>query len=213
MESMQKILENKEGLAACYELVEKILADKIKDQNQLEKEKILISRKYKLEKLLKNADIIAYCEMHRKKDLFEMKKFLMTKPVRTMSGVANIAVMWLGENNYSCPFNCIYCPQGEQVDSDGSKVSAPKSYIGVEPTTLRAMRNKYDPYKQVSNRLKQFRIIGHTTDKCELIIMGGTFLAWGQKNYENFIKRCYDAFNEKESVSLEDAKKTNEQAG
>lgn len=199
---MQEILENENGTAACRELVEKILGGKIKNQDALEKAKTAVSGKYSLEKLLKNADIISYCEKTGN-SMPQLKKFLKSKPVRTLSGVANIAVMWLGENNFSCPFHCIYCPQSPYV---------PKSYIGVEPTTLRAIRNNYDPCLQVSNRLNQLRINGHPTDKCELIIMGGTFLAWGRQNYENFVKGCFDAFNGAPSSSIEEAKRLNETA-
>ncbi len=205
---MQEILENENGLAACRELVEKILGNKIKNQDALEKEKSKVSGKYNLEKLLKNADIISYCERTGNSQP-RITKLLKTKPVRTLSGVANIAVMWLGEDGFSCPFSCVYCPQA--VD-EGTKMFVPKSYIGVEPTSLRAMRNRYDPYMQVGNRLRQLQLIGHPTDKCELIIMGGTYLAWGRSNYENFAKRCYDAFNGCGSGSLEEAKRLNETA-
>ncbi len=208
---MQEILADEKGLAACKEIVEKILAGKITNQAVLEKEKTKVSGIYSLEKLLKNADIISYCEMTGN-SLPRITKLLMTKPVRTLSGVANIAVMWLGEDNFSCPFSCIYCPAAVQTDSSGTKMFVPKSYIGVEPTSLRAMRNRYDPYMQVGNRLKQLQLIGHPTDKCELIIMGGTYLAWGRSNYEHFAQRCYDAFNGCSSGSLEEAKRLNETA-
>ena len=42
--------------------------------------------------------------------------------------------------------------------------------------------------------------------------MGGTFLAWGRQNYENFVKGCFDAFNGAPSTSIEEAKKLNETA-
>ena len=46
------------------------------------------------------------------------KKFLLTKPTRTLSGVANIAVMWM--NKKTCIGSCIYCPQGEYKDAKGT---------------------------------------------------------------------------------------------
>jgi len=191
---------------ACKELIEKINSGEVSTQKQLELEKVTVARKYSLNRIIKNADITLYAENYPQSTA--IRKFLKTKPVRTLSGVANIAVMWLDNRkidgkHFSCPYKCIYCPQGDY---------APKSYIGVEPTTLRAIRNSYDPNLQVVNRLKQFHIIGHATDKCELIVMGGTFLSWDRENCTNFIKRCFDAFNGCESKSVEEAHRINETA-
>ena len=54
--------------------------------------------------------------------------------------------------------------------------------------------------------------MGHPTDKIELIIMGGTFLAFPEEFQFKFIKDCYDALNNKKSKNLEEAKKINETA-
>jgi elongator complex protein 3 len=54
--------------------------------------------------------------------------------------------------------------------------------------------------------------MGHPTDKVEMIIMGGTFLATDAEYQYNFIKGCYDSLNGVESGSLEEAKKINETA-
>jgi elongator complex protein 3 len=188
---------------AYSEIIAKI-EDGLK-QKDLEVFKATISDKYGLDKLIKNADVITFMD-ERGVDKKDVRAVLQTKPVRTSSGVANIAIMWIGDDNYSCPFSCIFCPQGsEEV---GKRV--PKAYTGTEPTTMRAIRNNYDPHKQVTNRLKQLRLTGHPTDKCELIIMGGTFMAWNKQNRENFIKQSFDAFNTKDSASLEEAKILNE---
>ena len=40
---------------------------------------------------------------------------------------------------------------------------------------MRGIQHNYDPYLQVRARLNQLHAIGHPTDKCELIVMGGTF--------------------------------------
>ncbi len=181
--------------AAIEELVEKIRNRKITSRKKLEKEKILIAKKYSLDTVVKNAEIISHgCE----------PDLLRTKPVRTLSGVSNIAVMWLSDR--TCPGACIYCPQS-LVDKN-----VPKSYTGVEPATLRAMRNNFDPLLQVRNRLKQLHAIGHSTGKCELIIMGGTFLSSKGTFQRNFVKKCLDALNETESETLEEAQKLNETA-
>ncbi len=193
-------------LYAVEELVERIKNGEIENHDQLEKEKVDAARKYGLGRIIKNADLLLVA---REKNLSSyVIKFLRTKPVRTLSGVANIAVMWLGEpiidgKPFSCPFGCVYCAQGS---------NAPKSYIGVEPTTLRAIRNNYDPYAQVKNRLKQLEIIGHEPQKCELIVMGGTFLSWQKEKQQNFIQRCLDAMNNVDSIDLELSQSKNENA-
>jgi len=54
--------------------------------------------------------------------------------------------------------------------------------------------------------------MGHPTDKIELIVMGGTFLACPEDYQYQFIKDCFDALNGVESATLEEAKRLNETA-
>jgi len=54
--------------------------------------------------------------------------------------------------------------------------------------------------------------MGHPTDKIELIVMGGTFLACPEDYQYHFIKGCFDALNGEESATLEEAKRLNETA-
>ena len=42
---------------------------------------------------------------------------------------------------------------------------------------MRAIWARYDPYIQVIDRLEQLKKIGHSVDKIEFIIMGGTFMS------------------------------------
>src|SRR3989338_7159524 len=177
-------------------LLESIRSGRIVTVEQLEAEKVKLAAGAPLIKNSQIAELLSPQE----KDYETLRRFLKIKNIRTASGVANIAVMWLYKSHEnSCPFSCVYCPQGK----DGENFIAPKSYTGVEPTTLRAIRNGYDPYLQVSNRVKQLNLIGHSTDKCELIIMGGTFMAAPPDFRADFIKRCFDAFNWTESKTLE----------
>ena len=124
-----------------------------------------------------------------------MKKF-----ARTISGVTPLAVMTAP---MSCPGQCLYCP----AYSD-----APKSYTPESPAVLRAKRCDYDARQQVALRLRIFSEMGHPTDKIELIIMGGTFLAHPVDYQYRFIKDCYDGLNGVESATLEEAKRLNETA-
>jgi len=190
----------------ALEIISKIESGQIKSKKQLEKEKANVSKKYSLGRIIKNTQIIPHTKNH------STIRFLQMKPVRTASGVATIAVMWkYNEIAGPCPANCVYCPKGSGV-AFGKKWNAPKAYTGTEPTTQRAMRFDYDAYAQIQNRLMQFNIMGHPSDKCELIIMGGTFTSIPLSAQEEFIKQCFDSFNGQISSSLQDAQKINETA-
>ncbi len=75
---------------------------------------------------------------------------------------------------------------------------------------MRGLQNKFDPYLQVKSRIEQLQAIGHNVDKTELIIMGGTFPATPLSYQTWFIQRCLDAITDRESASLEEAKKNAE---
>jgi elongator complex protein 3 len=124
-----------------------------------------------------------------------MKKF-----ARTISGVTPLAVMTMP---MSCPGQCLYCPTYSDV---------PQSYTPESPAVLRAKRCDYDARQQVALRLRMFSEMGHPTDKIELIVMGGTFLAHPVDYQFQFIKGCYDGLNGLESATLAEAKKLNETA-
>jgi len=104
---------------------------------------------------------------------------------------------------FPCPGRCVYCP---------SLSGAPKSYTVESPAVLRAIKCNFDPGKQVQVRLKTLADMGHAEDKVELIIMGGTFLAYHRDYQYQFVKNCYDALNGVASVDLREAKKFNEVA-
>jgi elongator complex protein 3 len=119
---------------------------------------------------------------------------------RTISGVTPVAVMG---KPIGCPGECVYCP----TFSD-----APKSYTSESPAVLRAKACGYDARRQVEERLRIFSSMGHPADKVELIVMGGTFLAYPRDYQYQLIKDCYDALNGCVSSSLEEAKSLNETA-
>jgi len=82
----------------------------------------------------------------------------------------------------------------------------PQSYTPKSPAVLRAMKLDYDAYEQVKSRIKAFELMHHPTEKIELIIMGGTFLQYKKKFQYEFIKKCFDALNNKVSENLEKQK-------
>ena len=125
---------------------------------------------------------------------------MKTRPIRSLSGIVNISVL---TKPYPCPGTCIFCPIEKGV---------PKSYLSGEPAVERAKRLKYDPYLQMKRRIEMLRIEGHPTDKIELRIVGGTF-SFYPKNYQNwFVKRCFNAANERNSKNLIEAQRKNERA-
>ena len=71
----------------------------------------------------------------------------------------------------------------------------PKSYLSNEPAAMRALVNAFDPWRQVETRLRALTDNGHTADKVELIIKGGTWSAYDWRYQQWFIKRCFDACN------------------
>jgi len=129
-----------------------------------------------------------------------LEKILVTKKMRSLSGVSIITVL---TKPAPCPGECLYCP---------TETDVPKSYLSSEPAVMRAILCDYDPYKQVSARLDSLKLEGHPTDKIELIVIGGTFSALPKDYQEDFIKRCFDALNGSVSKDLDDVKKKNETA-
>ncbi len=110
------------------------------------------------------------------------------KPMRTLSGVTTVTVL---TKPYPCPGKCIFCP---------TDVRMPKSYLPDEPGAMRALEHKFDPYEQVTNRIRALKNLGHPTDKVELLILGGTWSSYRRDYQEWFIGRCFDAMNELESL-------------
>jgi elongator complex protein 3 len=160
-----------------------------------------VARRYGLPRMPGNPEILGAAGGRRR----QLEPLLRKKPVRTLSGIAVVAVM---ARPYPCPGECIYCPQGED---------APKSYTGLEPAAMRAMRLGYDPFLQVRDRLTQLYQTGHSVDKAELIVMGGTFNSQPRGYRRWFLRRCLDAMNSfddrvEESGSLEEAQRRNEMA-
>lgn len=129
-----------------------------------------------------------------------IEKLLITKRMRSLSGVSVITVL---TKPYACPGKCIYCPTQDDV---------PKSYLADEPAVMRAILNEYDAKSQVQTRLKSLTAQGHPVDKVELIIIGGTFSYLPRDYQESFVKECFDALNGEDAKTLAEAKTMNETA-
>ncbi|WEU40702.1 MAG: tRNA uridine(34) 5-carboxymethylaminomethyl modification radical SAM/GNAT enzyme Elp3 [Candidatus Odinarchaeum yellowstonii] len=180
--------------AVCNEILEKISRSKGVDRQTVEKIKREVCEKYGLKQVPSNSALLS---LLGEENQGLVKKLLIVKPARSISGVSVIAVM---SPPAECPHGrCIYCPGGP---SSGS----PQSYTGREPAALRGAQNNFDPYMQVQARLKQLKQIGHPVNKVELIIMGGTFPARDFSYQSYFIKRCLDALTCVNSNNLNEAK-------
>jgi len=189
------VMQHKKNI--CREIISELLKQKKSSHKDVEKIAKKICKKYDSPDIPANVQILQFCNSEEKRQL---KSALLMKPVRTISGVTIITV---SSKPVRCPGRCLYCPKGE---------NAPQSYTGLEPAIQRAINNKYDPFFQVTNRLEQYKLMGHEMDKVELIIIGSTFLAHDKPYQEWFVCRLYDALNGSQSRSLEEAIKTNETA-
>lgn len=116
---------------------------------------------------------------------------LRMKPVRTLSGVTTVTVL---TKPYPCPGKCIFCP---------TDVRMPKSYLADEPGAMRGLEHDFDPYAQVRSRLHSLAMLGHPTDKVELLILGGTWSSYRRDYQEWFVKRCFDALNERDAAGFQ----------
>ncbi|MDD5651436.1 MAG: tRNA uridine(34) 5-carboxymethylaminomethyl modification radical SAM/GNAT enzyme Elp3 [Candidatus Nanoarchaeia archaeon] len=156
-------------------------------ENALKLIKSRLAKKYNLKKTPSNIELLNYLSVKPKE--------IITKPTRTISGVAPIAIM---TKPHKCPHikkgigPCLMCPGG--MNSYFGNV--PQSYTGKEPATMRAIRNKYDPYLQVFNRLEQYTLLNQNFDKIEIIIMGGTFPSTPIKYQEEFTTYIFKALND-----------------
>ncbi len=190
-------------VSSTEQLLEKLAKLKIKNANRLNKIKRDFANKHKLG-MVSNAELLSlYRERLENKTIIEnneLENLLRKRKIRTLSGVAPIAVL---TKPYPCPGHCSYCPDEKNI---------PKSYLSNEPAVMRAALTKFDPFKQVTVRLRALNDNGHNTDKIELIIMGGTWSYFPKSYQKNFVKRCFDACNGRTSKNLDQAQKINETA-
>ena len=185
---------------ACQEIVQNLLNIDNLENNKIKNEIKAVCTKYSLERIPRNNEILS---MVNPSDFKKLQNILLTKPVKSASGVAVIAIM---PKPFACPHGrCSYCPGGIEYNT-------PNSYTGKEPITISAIENQYDPKIQISKKIQQLVSFGHDSTKLELVLVGGTFLFMPKDYQENFIKSSYDALNGFDSPSLEDAKKSNETA-
>lgn len=178
-----------------------------KDIN-LNKVKTKTSAKYGLESQPRLVDIIAAVPPQYRRALVPKLK---AKPIRTASGIAVVAVMC---KPHRCPHIsftgniCVYCPGGPDSDFEYST----QSYTGYEPTSMRAIRARYDPFLQTRHRVEQLKQLGHSVDKVEFIVMGGTFMALAEEYRDYFIRNLHDALSGHTSNNVAEAVRFSERS-
>ena len=86
---------------------------------------------------------------------FCLKVFWLQLGYILRPGCRQLTVAWYAGNI------CVYCPGGPDSDFEYST----QSYTGYEPTSMRAIRARYNPYIQARARVDQLRRLGHSVDK------------------------------------------------
>ena len=189
-------------------LVEMVRSGKSPSMNDIKKLTAKTSSKHGLGTMPKLVDLVAAVPDQFKGVLLPLLK---TKPVRTASGIAVVAVM---SKPHRCPHIattgniCIYCPGGPDSDFEYST----QSYTGYEPTSMRAIRARYDPYIQTKDRVDQLRRLGHDVEKIEFVVMGGTFMSLDQDYRDYFIRNLHDALSGNVSKNVTEAVRFSEQS-
>ncbi len=163
------------------------------EKDELAKLKVKLCKKHDVKNIPTDIEIMLNASPS---DIDKMQ--LMSKPTRSISGVSVVALM---SKPLECPHAseegpCIMCPGGPS----SRQGDMPQSYTGKEPATRRGLRNNFDPYFQVMNRLEHYIVQGHMPDKVELIIMGGTFPSFSKKYQEEFVMYAFKALNDFSSM-------------
>lgn len=158
-----------------------------KNRNEFELAKKRICGEFNIKPVLNSKLIKAYQQLLEKNLIRKnanFEKLTIARATRTISGVTPITVL---TKPYKCPGQCIYCPH---------ETNMPVSYLSNEPAAQRAKGLKFNPYKQVQYRIKALEANGHTVDKIELLVLGGSWNAYTRNYQNNFIAKCFQAAND-----------------
>ena len=201
--------ENERYMRACSEIASALIQDYEAQQNDNGPKKDLnlntlisqMAKKHRLSNQPPLTAIIAAVPEHYKKYILPN---LRAKPIRTASGISVVAVMC---KPHRCPHIaytgniCVYCPGGPDSDFEYST----QSYTGYEPTSMRAIRARYDPFEQARGRVDQLKALGHSVDKVEYIIMGGTFMSLPEDYRDGFISQLHNALSGYQTNDVDEA--------
>jgi len=156
--------------------------------------------------------LLRYQSQFNSEFIHTLHQTIIKTKIRSISGVVPLTLFTAGTG---CPFHCVYCP---------TETGVPKSYLSDEPAVMRAIRSKYSPFVQTQSRLIMFALSGHSIEKVEIIVKGGTFSFLPRRYRTFFIRSIFNAANTstsqllsagktiKSSLTLEKAQERNESA-
>ena len=149
----------------------------------------------------KKTELILEYQLQIHNELIEknilLEKLLCKKPSRSISGISSITLVmspFPNGQSFSCKHNCYYCPN--EPAHKGNKFQAqPRSYLYHEPAVRRANRNEFKAYEQMIDRMDTLFVNGHTIDKLEIIVEGGTYTEYPEDYLNDFNRDTYYAAN------------------
>lgn len=156
-------------------------------------------RDYKIN--IKKTDIILEYQRSIKNEIIDknilLEKMLCKKPSRSISGISSITLVmspYPNGQSFSCKHNCYYCPN-EPAHKGNNFQAQPRSYLYHEPAVRRANRNEFKSYEQMIDRMDTLYMNGHTIDKLEMILEGGTYTEYPVDYLIDFNRDIYYAAN------------------
>tara|TARA_Y100000739_G_scaffold13493_1_gene11100 strand:- start:158 stop:1948 length:1791 start_codon:yes stop_codon:yes gene_type:complete len=176
---------------------------KIDEWVKLERKMRMFRKKHKVE--LRKMDLVCSYK-NLKLENSNFYEIITKKAMRSQSGVLVVTVFTSanpsytdksGERkvqNFSCKHNCYYCPS-EPAHEGNNWIAQPRSYLTKEPGVLRANAANYDCVTQVFMRVDQYIRMGHTPDKLEVLVLGGTWSEYPNEYQEEFVRDIYYAAN------------------
>lgn len=204
------------NMKTLYRIIEEMLKLKINDRETMNEFIKTCKQKYQI--TVGNAELLyAYRKYILEKDIKYDKNIelaLQASSQRSKSGVQVFTIVtspYPDGYEFSCEWNCKYCPL---------QPGQPRSYLKEEPGVSRANRYNFDPTMQFRDRGFSYFVNGHPVDKCEVIILGGTWHSYPKNYRDKFITSIYYAANTffdnvdvkklREMKSLDEEKKINE---
>ena len=169
-----------------------------------------------------------YNSLDEEYKIYDLKKKIIKKIQKSQSGIISITVFTSGTPwkfnkdgekeiiNFSCAHNCSFCPSAISSAANNYQI-LPKSYLETEPGVLRALQHNFLAIKQMNSRLSTLEKMGHTIDKLEVLVLGGTWSSYPKEYQEEFVTHLYYAANtyydKRETIlSLEEEIELNEKA-
>ena len=199
-----------------HHIILKELHKSICRDEDIDKALTILSRKYKI--VPRKGDLmVAYKHLVDSEVLKRHAKldaYLIAKEVRSWSGVLVVTVV-LRPDKFSCPFDCKYCPN--ETKNNGAEHDMPRSYLSSEPAVMRAMEVDFDIASQFKSRVDTLKMNGHSIDKVEIIVLGGTFSSYPREYQIEAMRDIYFASNtyfetRDDRYSLQHEQKINETA-